>query len=148
MKPMRLLLAVSVSVWMAGGCLFGCTTSAMAADTSVQTASAGDSCHARRSHNCCAAKKSRKQIARSSTQPAKLPALAPTPRGTMNDCPLVVNATVVVSKSSGHSIDPARGPVVVSPFIENTNAQPNTFVADSFLPNRDPTYLRCCVFLI
>ncbi|HJP91371.1 MAG TPA: hypothetical protein VJ875_05420 [Pyrinomonadaceae bacterium] len=134
MKAVRLLLAVSVSVWMVGGCQFGCT-SAMAADTSVQTVSAANSCHAKHSHDCCAAKKSKKQIAR-------------TPRGTMNDCPLVVNATAVVSKSSGHSTDPARGPVVVSPFIENTNEQPNTFVADSFPPNRDPTYLRCCVFLI
>jgi hypothetical protein len=152
MKAVRLLLAVSVSVWMTGGCLFSCSNSAMGAENSVQTAVAGDSCHTKQSHgqshDCCAAKKRKKQIARTSKQPSTLPTLAPAPRGMVNDCPLVVNSTAVISKKSGHSTDPARGPVVVSPSIEKTGERPNTFVLNSSPPNRGPTYLRCCVFLI
>ena len=151
MKAVRLLLAVSVSVWMTGGCLFSCSN-AMAAENSMQTATGGDSCHAKQSHgqshDCCAAKKPKKQIARTPKQPSTLPTLAPTPRGMVNDCPLVVNSTAVISKKSGHSTDPARAPVVLSPFVDNTNERSNTFVVNSFPPNRGPTYLRCCVFLI
>ena len=153
MRAARLVLAVSITVWMTGGCLFSCSNGVMAAESSGQTASmSGDSCHARQSpgqsHDCCAAKSAKKRIARSSKQPSTLPTLAPAPRGMMNDCPLVVNSTAVISKKSGHSTDPARTSVVVSPFIENTNERPNTFVANSYPPNRGSTYLRCCVFLI
>ena len=34
-KAVRLLLAISVSIWMAGGCLFGCSNAAMAADVTA-----------------------------------------------------------------------------------------------------------------
>ncbi len=139
---------------MAGGCLFGCSGNAMAQEPedSAQTVVADESCHAVRAHDCCATKKPKKQIARGSQQSKAVasfvPAFAPTPRGMMKDCPLVVNATAATSKNSGHMPDPARGPVAVLPFVETTSEQVGTFLVVPFLPNRGPTYLRCCVFLI
>jgi hypothetical protein len=149
-KAVRLFLAVSVSIWMAGGCLFGCSNSAMAHDLgdSAQAVVAGDSCHASRSHDCCAAKKRKKQIVRSAQQPVAAPSLAQLPRGMVKDCPLVVNATAAISKNSGHLPDPARGPVAVLPLIATASEQSDTFLVVPVLLYRGPTYLRCCVFLI
>lgn len=153
-KVVRLFLAVSVSIWMAGGCLFGCSSNAMAhepADDSAQTIVAGESCHSARSHDCCATQKPKKQIARTHrpvAAPSFVPSFAPAPRGMMKDCPLVVNATAAMSKTSGHVPAPARGPVAVLPSVETTSEQFDTFLVVPFLPNRGPTYLRCCVFLI
>ena len=150
-KLVRLLLSISVSIWMAGGCLFGCSNTAMAsgvARDSVQTIETGDSCHAVQTHDCCAAKKPKKQIVRKTKQPEGVTSFMPTPRGAMNDCPLVVNATAVTSKSSSHVPAPGRAPVPVLPRIEEqTQLADNTLVVP-FLPDRGPTYLRCCVFLI
>jgi hypothetical protein len=151
MKAMRLFLAASVSMWMAGGCLFGCSNNAMAheADDSAQAIVAGESCHAASSHDCCATKKKpAKQIVRNSPQPAAGTSFVPAPRGMMRDCPLAVSAAAAISKTSSHLPDPARGPVTVLPFIETTPEQVDTFLVVPFLPNRGPTYLRCCVFLI
>ena len=157
-KAMRLLLSVSVSIWMAGGCLFGCSGTALAAevDDSEQTVVAGESCHASApsSHDCCAAQKPakkkppKKKIASNTKQPQHLPAVLPTPRGMMKDCPLVVNATAATSKNSGHVADPGRAPVAVLPLVEMKTEQLNISRVESFLPNRGPTHLRCCVFLI
>src|ERR1044071_4138464 len=110
-KAVRLLLAVSVSIWMAGGCLFGCSNSAMAheLDDSAQAVVAGESCHASHSHDCCPTKKPKNQVVRSSQQPAAGPSFTQLPRGMMKDCPLVVNATAAISKNSSHLPDPARG---------------------------------------
>ena len=150
-RAVRLFLAVSVSIWMAGGCLFGCSSNVMAhelSEDSAQTIVAGDSCHAARSHDCCATQKPKKQIAHDSKRPTAAPSLNPAPRGAMKDCPLVVNATAATSKSSGNLPDPARGPVAVLPFVETASEQSDTFLVVPVLPNRGPTYLRCCVFLI
>ena len=148
MRPMRLLLAFSVSIWMAGGCLFGCSGSAMAASDSTPAVVAAEICHAERSHDCCATQKPKKKIATSAKQPKGVPAVAPSPPGMMKDCPLVVNATAATSKQNGHVPDPGRGPIAALPFIENKIEQSNTSLVVSFLPNRGPTHLRCCVFLI
>jgi len=149
-SAVRLFLAVSVSIWMAGGCLFGCSSSALAheSDDSAQTIVAGESCHTTHSHDCCATKKQKKQILSHSQQPAAIPSFVPVSRGMMKDCPLVVNATAATSKNSSQLPDPARGPVTVLPFIETTSEQSDTFLVVPFPPNRGPTYLRCCVFLI
>jgi len=149
-KLVRLLLAISVSIWMAGGCLFGCSNSAMAAavdEDSVPTIEAGESCHSAESHHCCAAKKTKKQVVRKLRQPVGLPSFAPGPRDMMKDCPLAVNATAATSKSSTHASDPARTPAVLPRFEKQTARADNISVV-SFLPNRGPTHLRCCVFLI
>ena len=153
-KTMRLLLSLSVSIWMAGGCLFGCGTAVAAdleADDSSQTVVAGESCHvsAPSSHDCCATQKpAKKNIVSNTKQPQGLPALLPTPRGMMKDCPLVVNATAATSKNSGHVPDLGREPVAALPLVEMKTEQLNISRVKSFLPNRGPTHLRCCVFLI
>jgi hypothetical protein len=152
-KAVRLLLAISVSIWMAGGCLLGCSNSAMGADleyeaeSSTQASVEGESCHSAQSHHG-ASEKPKKKIASSSKQPLRVPSFAPTPRGMMKDCPLVVNATAVTSKNSTHLPDAGRGAVFVLPVIENKTEQSTPSLVVSFLPNRGPTHLRCCVFLI
>ena len=131
-KAVRLLLAVSVSIWMAGGCMFGCANTAMGADVAQNgdnVIDVGMSCHAKRSHG-------------------NGPSFLPSPRGMMTECPLVVNSTAVTSKNSTHVPDPGRGAVAALPRFEKQIAHTgNTFVAP-FLPDHGPTHLRCCVFLI
>ena len=65
LKVIRLLLAVSVSVWLAGGCLLGCGNAAMAAqagaDETSQAAVEGESCHTAQAHHCCSKPKPAKQ---------------------------------------------------------------------------------------
>lgn len=150
-KVVRLLLATSVSIWMAGGCLFGCSSSVMAADAvadSVPTIEAAESCHAPQSHDCCATKKPKKQVAHNLRQPVGLPSFAPGPHDMTRDCPLAVNATAATSKSSAHASDPGRTPVAVLPTFEKQTARADNNSVVSFLPNRGPTHLRLCVFLI
>jgi hypothetical protein len=150
-KVVRLLLAASVSIWMAGGCLFGCSSNVIAADAvdePVSIVEAGDSCHAARAHDCCAAKKPKQQSTRKVKQPEGRSAFTPASRGPMQDCPLVVNATAATAKSSTPVPEPARVPVAVLPQLEKqTQLTENIFVVQ-YLPNRGPTHLRCCVFLI
>jgi hypothetical protein len=132
-KAVRLLLAVSVSIWMAGGCMFGCANNALgaeAAQSSENAVDAGHSCHAQRSH-----------VAGGSS-------FVPSPRGTMNECPLVVNSTAVTSKSSAHVPDPGRAPVAALPSFEKQIERADNILVVPFVPNRGPTHLRCCVFLI
>ena len=138
---------------MAGGCLFGCTNSAMgaeAAHVSENVIDAGNSCHVKRSHDCCSAAKPKpeKRVARNLKQLVSVPSFVPAPRGMMNECPLVVNSTAVTSKNSTQVPDPASEPVpALASFEKQTDYTDNTLVV-SFLPNRGPTHLRCCVFLI
>ena len=153
-KAVRLLLAVSVSIWMAGGCLFGCASGAAGAEVAQSTenvSEAGDSCHAKRSHDCCAASKVKpKQKVTSELKQdlAGLPSFIPGPRGMMNECPLVVNSTAATAKSSAHVPDPARGQVAALPSFEKQTERTENSLVVHFLPNRGPTHLRCCVFLI
>ena len=136
-KIARLLLSASISIWMAGGCLFGCANTAMAAESKheVQTVVAS-------SHSCHAARLS------NSTQQSGVPSFAPVPSGMMKDCPLVMNATAVASKKSGHLPDRGRAPVYALPLIEKRTEESHSSNVVAYLPNRGPTHLRCCVFLI
>lgn len=174
-KAARLLLAVSVSVWMAGGCLFGCSNGeVMAAEVSPEgnessAAVSGESCDRTRQHDCCTRPnvqkpKAKRQIARTAkatqtaaeqvtqtttgralaTIPSALTAL---PHG-MKDCPLMTNGTAVTAKSNGNLPDPGPSSVAVLPAIQNTSEQVQFTPVRSYLPNRGPTHLRCCVFLI
>ena len=153
-KVVRLLLSISVSIWMAGGCLFGCSNTTMAAeaelDNAAHTIEAGDSCHAVRagSHDCCASPKPKKQTTRQVKQPEGVTSFAPTPRGMMQDCPLVVNTTAAASKSSTDVPDPGRASVAELPQFEKQTQFPDNRLVVPFLPNRGPTHLLCCVFLI
>ena len=131
-KAVRLLLAVSVSIWMAGGCMFGCANGTMAAEkaqSSENVIEAGMSCHAKHS-----------PVAGTSS-------FVPSPRE-MNECPLVVNSTAVTSKNSTHVPDPGRGPVAALPSFEKQIAHTDNISVAPFRPDCGPTHLRCCVFLI
>ena len=132
-KAVRLLLAVSVSLWMAGGCMFGCASSTMGAEmvqSNENVIEAGMSCHAKHS------------------QVAGVPSFVPSPRGMVNECPLVVNSTAVTSKNSTHVPDPGRGPIAALPSFEKQIAHTDNIPVAPFRPDRGPNHLRCCVFLI
>lgn len=150
LKAVRLLLAVSVSIWLAGGCLFGCSNTAMAASATTQPAVEGESCHAARAHDCCAKSKQPKQP----TGKVKvklnemLAGVSSLPREGMNECPLMIGATAVVTKNSSNSPDLVGATTApLRPAISDSEL-PQRQIVDPFLPNRGPTYLRCCVFLI
>ena len=165
-KASRLLLALCVSVWMAGGCLFGCSGSeVLAAEVSsdaneASAAVSDESCNVSRRHDCCTRPnaqkpkpvKVQKQIARGQktrpiSQPIDNSSLAGIPHG-MKDCPLMTNATAVTVKGSGNLPDPGNVSVAVLPAIKHTSEQTQFTPQRSYLANRGPTHLRCCVFLI
>jgi len=133
-KVVRLLLSVSVSIWMAGGCLFGCAT-VMGAEPAQQNAvEEGASCHAMPSHH----KKLLQGVAY----------FVPGPRGMMQDCPLGVNTTAATSKSGAYLPEPGRGPVAALPSFQKQPLQPEYAHVVPVLHNRGSTHLQCCVFLI
>jgi hypothetical protein len=150
LKIGRLLLAISVSIWLAGGCLFGCSNTAMAATATTQPAVEGESCHAARAHDCCAKSKQPKQtrVKVKVNFTERLAGVASLPSGSMSECPLMIGATAVASKNSSNSPDIVGAITApLRPAISNTEL-PQRQIVDPFLPNRGPTYLRCCVFLI
>lgn len=120
------------------------------AQTSGNIVEAGNSCHAKRSHDCCTAAKpkpKKRDASNLKQQLADVPFFVPSSRG-MSECPLMVSSTAVASKNSTHVPDPGREPIAALPrFEKQIELTGNTLVA-SFLPNRGPTHLRCCVFLI
>ncbi|HKU73119.1 MAG TPA: hypothetical protein VJR02_04330 [Pyrinomonadaceae bacterium] len=145
-KAVRLLLSVSVSIWMAGGCLFGCATGVMGAESAQENAvEDGASCHATRSHNSA---KPKKRTASNLKLLEGVAYINPGPRGMMKDCPLGVNATAATSKSSAYSPEPERGPVAALPSFEKQPLQTEYARVVPFLHNRGSTHLQCCVFLI
>jgi hypothetical protein len=154
-RILRLLLAISVSVWMAGaGCLLGCGNETQAFSLtptdSTETVVAEDSCASSDSHDCCA-KKARNQppAANSGSHvPTGKPELRTLPSGMMESCPMALSASVIVSKVRTDDSHAVLALTVRRPFAHGTTGpidiainQPNRF-------NRGPTYLRCCVFLI
>ena len=157
LKTVRLLLAVCVSVWLAGGCLLGCGNAAMAAQTdqASETAVEGESCHSARAHDCCAKPTPPKQntLAKQNNIAPKLTesllSLTSVPRGMMSDCPLAVSATAIAAKynnSNSPDATPATGAELR--LIAGNGKLPEKHVVAPLVPNRGPTYLRCCVFLI
>ena len=148
-KAVRLLLSVSVSIWMAGGCLFGCASGAMGAEPSDETiVEAGASCHAMPSHSCCDAAKPKKTTKSTLKLLEGVTSFVPAPRGMTKDCPLGVNATAATSKSSTYLPEPGRGPVAALPAFEKQPFQTEHAHVVPFLHNRGSTHLQCCVFLI
>jgi hypothetical protein len=150
-RVVRLLLAVSVSVWLAGGCLLGCGSMAMAAqkvDDSSQAAAEDESCPRAQTHHCCSKPKPAKQS--TSTIHPKLTtflALASFPHDMMRDCPLAMNGTAIAGKATS-SPESTQGANAQLPLTTGNGAIPQKHVIATLVPNRGPTYLRCCVFLI
>jgi len=138
MKALRLTLVFSVSFWMAGGCLLGCSNTAMGAEPSNKvddsTVVFGQSCH---------------HAAKNESKPPKgVPSFMPGPRGNMKDCPLAVSATAVTAKTGNHLPHPGSAPTAGLPVIDHETIQLATSSPKPIPPNRGPTYLRCCVLLI
>ena len=150
-KVLRFLLSASVSVWMAGGCLFGCSKTAMAADATPDETvmKSGESCHARAKHDCCTKGKPKKKQAAKTLPPLSgATTLLPTSRGQMTDCPLMASATAAAAKGSTNLPGPGSAPVTDLPSFEKQTVYLDHSPIVPFLPNRGPTHLRCCVFLI
>lgn len=146
-KAVRLLLAVSVSIWMAGGCLFGCSNG-MTATVVSEPSAAEASCHAKRSHDCCHQPQPQKPAKVSLKQLIEAATFMPLPRGTMSNCPLSMNSTAATLKKTTHLPEPDRAPVAAIPRFVKQNDNVDFLHVVPFLPNRGPTHLRCCVFLI
>ena len=135
-RAVRLLLSVSVSIWMAGGCLFGCATGMGAEPVQEKAAHDGSSCHAK------------KHITSNLKLLDGFAYFVPGPRDMMKDCPLGVNATAATSKSSAHMPELGREPVQALPSFDKQTLQTEYSRVVPFLHNRGSTHLRCCVFLI
>ena len=149
----RMLLAIAVSLWMAGaGCLWGCsnsTTLAAEVDVSehakVPTVVAGNSCHAK-THDCCA-KQASNQTETTDDAEKLSNAFALLPSGMMKDCPLAVSSNALTVKSNFDSGGQDLTPIVHRPRVEVDVHRVDKHPPVEFL-NRGPTYLHCCVFLI
>jgi hypothetical protein len=66
----------------------------------------------------------------------------------MSDCPLMIGATAVASKNSSNSPDLVGATTAAVRLAVTDGELPQRHIVDLILPNRGPTYLRCCVFLI
>ena len=144
----RTLLAVSVSLWMAGtGCMLGCSNTVIAAPQSQksQTVVAGASCD-RPSHDCCAKRNSSAAV----NADAKTSLWSAAPKEMMGECPLAVNANAITaSKATHHTPEYAQTSPAELSGVESINRQSNWAPPPvQFLNRGRPTYLRCCVFLI
>ena len=149
LKAVRLLLTVSVAIWLAGGCLLGCGNAAMASQPDDdQAAVEAASCHSAQEHHCCSKPKPAKRTAIDPKLTASLLALASIPRGLMNDCPLAMGATAVTAKANSNSPESDQTIKTELLFTAGNRELPQKHFADPLVPNRGPTYLRCCVFLI
>jgi hypothetical protein len=157
----RVLMAISVSLWMAGaGCLWGCSKGkAAAAEVSAthehdsSTVVSGSSCHSKprtktkskQSHDCCPQKSANNTSERTTTP---LPVFNAIPEGMMKDCPLAVNASALGNKSSSSSSSNEPIQVADLPNVHSVIQRIDTRSSPVQYLNRGPTYLRCCVFLI
>ena len=147
------LLAVSVSLWMAGvGCMFGCSNTAVASTALSESQEQGTqtvvahSCHSQ-AHDCCS-QKARVKTSGVISQSSTLSALTAVPVRMMSDCPLAVNATAAITKASGDVPDSHRMPIAELPNVENKLLPTEAHSVPIQFQNRAPTHLRCCVFLI
>lgn len=162
----RLALSLSLVFWVSGaGCLIGCENMVKAAvnEAAVSprggaTVVAGKSCAHAADHSCCA--KHRATSLRQSTGRASKPALQlttqtnqavllPLSDGTMNMCPLAMNAAALATTARA---DDSMSTVTLSPVELSVADTGQTAAASSLRPsrfsNRGHTYLRYCVFLI
>lgn len=147
-KIFRTLLALTVSLWMAGaGCMLGCGNTAIGAVHSLnnQTIIAGPSCH-HATHDCCAKKNSSSTV---KTSPQISSPLSAVPEPRMGECPLAVNATAVTASKTTHPIPEQARTLRTEPTgLESFNPYIDWSPPPVRFLNRPPTYLRCCVFLI
>jgi len=152
-KLLRLSLAISVSLWMAGaGCLLGCSSETHASTASVESADtvvAEHSC-ASSSHDCCAKKKAQQESATTNNPHIDLSAsqVRRTQSSIMESCPMAVNASAIVSKGRTETPKASISKTIEAPLPSTALATYLLVVDSPNLHNRGSTYLRCCVFLI
>lgn len=154
-KILRLALAISVSLWMAGaGCLLGCSNETHASSSapieSVETVVAEDSC-ASSSHDCCAKKKAHQASTKANDVGSDLlgsSQVRPTHSSMMKSCPMAVSASAIVSKGGAYTSMASVAKTVQAPLPSTSVVSPFCGTERLSLYNRGPTYLRCCVFLI
>ena len=134
-KSSRLALAISVSLWLMGGCLFGCS------NTLVRAAEVSRSVHS--AHSCCTRPKAAKRHC------ARVPqqALAGMSHE-LHECPFMVNKTAATNNSGGSSMDSDSVLAALLPNVEKPGKQAEFTGGYAYLPDRGLTNLRCCVFLI
>ena len=153
-KILRFVLAINVSLWMAGaGCLLGCSSETHAAASapieSADTVVAEHSC-ASASHDCCAKMKAQKESAPANGSRTDLSAseVRPYQSSMLESCPMAVNASAIVSKGRAEVSKAPISKTIEAPLPSTVVAINSRSVDRPTLPNRGPTYLRCCVFLI
>ena len=152
-KVARLVLALSVSFWMAGaGCMLGCGNSVSAAGSArAESADAqqvvGATCASAHSHDCCAKHHARETSAKTSSNPEVLLAAVPGTMG-IEGCPLAVNATAAISKPGTAQTNSGTTLVDSLPQVQTVGRRSNIRSTSAIVPNHGPTYLRCCVLLI
>lgn len=148
-KVVRLLLSVSVSIWLAGGCLLGCSRITTAAPRGEdQNAVEAESCDSPQEHHCCSKAKPAKQTTIDPKLTESLSALATLPRSPLGDCPLAMGATAIAAKASSNSPESDLTTNAALSVRAGNRDQPQKYYDVPMVPNRGPTYLRCCVFLI
>ena len=150
---LRLSLAISVSLWMAGaGCLLGCSNETHASlsvsNESTDTVVAEDSC-ASGSHDCCKKKAHHASAPENNPQPDPTESLFEADQSRMfESCPMAVNASAIVSKSRAKISQASVAKTIEAPLPSMVVTTASRSVDRPSVPNRGPTYLRCCVFLI
>ncbi len=66
----------------------------------------------------------------------------------MSECPLAMSATAITAKANSNSPESDQTTKTELPFTAASRELPQKHFAEPLVPNRGPTYLRCCVFLI
>lgn len=137
---MRVVIALAVSLWMAGGgCMFGCSSTVNAATRPQALVAPHSGCHAN-------PKKARSAKYDTKVTRSVLSLLAESESG--RECPLAASATTGAGKSSGSLVERAVTVRDVLPVAETQSRSLDNYFARLHLPNRGPTYLRYCVLLI
>lgn len=150
---LRLLLVITVSLWMAGaGCLLGCRNEAKASSSNLQSSTetvvVEESCAAP-SHDCCARNKATQTTSSRHVDSQSHEQLLALPSPMLGNCPMAVNASAVFVKVGGQVSKAPLARAVEPPVAETTSVRRTYFGFDQpHLLNRGPTHLRCCVFLI
>jgi hypothetical protein len=162
-KIVRLLLATSLSLWVAGaGCILGCEgmIASAANGGSVEThhsdegqtvVASGHACSSgevNKSHDCCKKSSENVKPAAPTKNNVALFELSGSSSGAMNGCPLAVSRASVVAKTRDSDLNSA--PASAQSILPDSNSAERTAPLSTplRLPNRGHTYLRCCVFLI
>ena len=133
-------------------------TGAQSAGAHLSMIVSGDACATNQGHDCCAKKKAEQakakgQAGKPSLEKAILisqtQSASPEPSGRMKDCPLALSRAVVLTKTGASKQASAPAVLPLNGLNVEATTEQHTFLSPvARLPNRDHTYLRCCVFLI